>query len=401
MALRALVMVMLLSLPGLAQDSLTVTFHTNPAGATVLQAHASGTEADWLGKAGQPVVVRVPSRGDIVIRLEAEGYRPKTERIPRHGLHNGDRYPPAGVIQLDPLHPQRPAWWLAPAGLGLVLMVAAAVGRRRVAATPAQVSSAPRAGPYELGPTLGRGAMGTVFAVANDPARVVKLLHPHLADEPQFLARFKREVDALRQLDHRNIVRLEDWGEHEGVPYLVMERVEGTSLRALMAGERIPIEKVVELFGQILEGVWHGHRCNIIHRDLKPDNLVLTDSGLIKILDFGLARGGEHSTLTALGTTLGTPLYMPPETQRGPASDQYSLGILAYEMVAGSPPFTGEDPTEVLQKHCLASPPPLRDQRPEVPEQLEAILLRMLAKTPRKRFTDLGEALEALAQLRK
>ncbi|MCA9791262.1 MAG: serine/threonine protein kinase [Candidatus Eremiobacteraeota bacterium] len=401
MALRALVLALLLSLAATAQESVSITFHTNPARAAVRQAHASGTQSDWLGKAGQPVRVRIPERGDIVIRLEAEGYRPKTERIPRHSLHDGDRYPPEGVVQLDPLDPSRPVWWLV--GLAAVLVgVGLGLARRRPSPPPEPAPTPqPRAGQYALGASLGRGAMGTVLAVADDPTRVVKLLHPHLADEPQFLARFGREVDALRKLDHRNIVRLEDWGEQEGVPYLVMERVEGTSLRDLLSQGLLPVEQVIDLFGQLVEGVWHGHQANIIHRDLKPDNLVLTRSGLLKILDFGLARGGEHSTLTALGTTLGTPLYMPPETQRGPASDQYSLGVVGYEMAVGHPPFSGEDPTEVLQKHCLAPPPRLRDERPELPEKLEAILLRMLAKTPRKRFADLGEALEALAQLRK
>ena len=218
-------------------------------------------------------------------------------------------------------------------------------------------------------------------------------------------ARFNREVEVSNTLNHRNIVQLIDWGEEDKMLYLVMEIVDGDTLRE-ETKEPMSEERFLELFRQISAGLEHAHQQGIVHRDLKPTNIMLTSKGIIKIMDLGLAKSASQAhKVTQTGDALGTPAYMPPEQISGgtltPKSDQYALGIVAYEMLTGGRiPFEGdpEDPMKLIMQQLSEKPPPIREWRPSIPEALEKAINRMLEKDPNARFESMAKAFEALEE---
>jgi serine/threonine-protein kinase len=270
-------------------------------------------------------------------------------------------------------------------------------------------------GRYEILDELGHGAMGSVFR-ANDPAmnRIVALksiLPVALASEQggEFRQRFYREARAAGALAHPGIVPVFDVGEHEGVPYLVMEFVKGETLdHAIKKGERFSLERVCEIGQQIAEALGYAHRNGVIHRDIKPANILLTSREAYgderpKITDFGVAKltAGE---ITTTGQLLGTPAFMPPEQITGVPidgrADLFSLGVILYWMATGEQPFSGETMTAVSYKIVHTEPIPPAKLNPAIPATLEAVILKCLAKNPANRYQTGEEVAQDLALLR-
>lgn len=270
-------------------------------------------------------------------------------------------------------------------------------------------------GRYEIVEELGRGAMGSVFK-AHDPAMsrtvaVKTILAQVLASGrgEEYRTRFYREARAAGSLAHPGIVPMFDVGEHEGMPYLVMEYVEGRTLsEAMKSGERFTLDRACEMGQQIAEALGYAHRKGVIHRDIKPSNILMTSreaygSERPRITDFGVAKldAGE---LTATGQLLGTPSFMPPEQFTGAPvdgrADLFSLGVILYSLATGEQPFPGETTTAVSYKVVHTEPVPPRRFNPAVPQQLEAVILKCLAKSPADRYQTGEELAEELAGIR-
>jgi len=228
----------------------------------------------------------------------------------------------------------------------------------------------------------------------------IKVLPAALAADPSLVARFEREARAASALNHRNIVTIYDIAEQDGITYIAMELVEGRTLRSLIADGPLPVDEVVRLARQIVDGLAKAHESGIVHRDIKPENIVVTPEGVPKILDFGLAKPlpmadresllGRSVTATQEGMVVGTPHYMSPEQFSGGdvdhRSDQFSFGVTLYEMICGQPPFVGDSVGAILSAILAEPPPPLKSLRPDAPAALERIIARCLGKQADQRF---------------
>lgn len=265
-------------------------------------------------------------------------------------------------------------------------------------------------GRYRLIGRLGRGGMAIVYKAVPDETLEVKdqialkLMSPELAQDEDFRARFKREVEVSCSLRHPNIVRLDDWGEEDGLLYLVMEVVQGDTFKGYMK-KPMELDMFLNLFGQACKGLTYAHEQGIIHRDLKPANIMVNHKGIVKIMDLGLAKSihPDHD-VTKTGEALGTPAYMPPEQISGmemsPATDQYAMGVMAFEMLVGRLPFEGkpDDPMALILQHLNEKPPPIREWRPKLPQAIEQIINRMLEKKPEDRYPSMAEVQQALEE---
>ena len=264
----------------------------------------------------------------------------------------------------------------------------------------------PHMGPYRLGELLGQGSMARVYRCADEEGRAVavKILHSHLTDDEGFLVRFAREAASAAQLDHPHIVRVLDHGVQDGAQYLVMELVDGPSLRAWLRarGEPLPIAQAVDLVATLADAVQHAHERGVVHRDLKPANVLLRgdDPGDPVLSDFGIARVIDATLATGQSALLGTPAYMAPEQGQGGTGDErsdiYALGVILYELVCGKPPFAADSPYALILQHVHNRPPSPRTLRPDLPSALEGALLRALAKDPGDRFATAAEFARAV-----
>ncbi len=270
-----------------------------------------------------------------------------------------------------------------------------------------EVSGAENFGKYELLGELARGGMGVVYrARQHGLDRLVALKMILGAGSGDGTQRFLQEARAAAALDHPNVVPIYDIGENNGRPYFTMALIEGPNLRGFVDADGLPsIPKVVSLFTQVVAGVAHAHRHGIVHRDLKPANVLVDKDGRPRVTDFGLAkRATADSQLTVTGQVVGTPQYMAPEQAReskdvGPPADVYSLGAILYFLLVGRAPFHGEGYGDLLLKVMSEPPVPPRSERPDVPEELESLCLRCLAKKPEDRFVDAHALLEALTPI--
>ena len=251
---------------------------------------------------------------------------------------------------------------------------------------------------YTILEKLGEGGMGVVYkAHDTDLERVVALKFlPHdLTRDPEAKDRFIHEAKAASSLEHANICSIHEIGEHEGRTFIVMGYYEGENLTTKIAGGPLPIAEAVTIATQAAQGLSKAHEAGIVHRDIKPANIIVTKDGVVKILDFGLAKVTGRSLLTRTGTTLGTAAYMSPEQARGESvdgrTDIWSLGVTLYEMVTGRRPFEREYEQALLYSILNEEPKPVRDFRPEVPEGLEKICRRALAKEPQERYQTAAE----------
>ena len=261
-----------------------------------------------------------------------------------------------------------------------------------------------RLGPYEILSPLGAGGMGEVYRAKHIKLRrdvAIKVLPREFASDAERLQRFEREARSASALNHPNIVTIYDIAEHEGTTYIAMELVEGRTLRELLADGPLPVAKTIALATQICDGLGKAHAAGIVHRDLKPDNVMVTDDGLVKILDFGLAKptargaGGDSKVATvtkatAAGVIVGTAYYMSPEQAAGSPldhrSDQFSFGVVLYELLCGQRPFEGSSVAAVISAILRDTPSPLRSLRRDLPKELERIVERCLDKNPEKRY---------------
>jgi serine/threonine protein kinase len=246
------------------------------------------------------------------------------------------------------------------------------------------------AGRYRVERTLGQGGMAAVY-LAHDAELerpvAIKVLAEHLASDEAFRERFLREARMAAKLSHPNVVHVYDQGDEDGVPFIVMEYVDGTTLGdELRRSGPFPPARVVDLALQICGGLEHAHASGLVHRDIKPGNLLLREDGTVKIADFGIARAAQATKLTQIGSVLGTAAYLSPEQAVGEqvtaAADIYSLGCVLFELLTGRTPYVFETLPELVVKQREAPITPIRELRPDVPAELEAAVMHCLARRP-------------------
>ena len=260
---------------------------------------------------------------------------------------------------------------------------------------------------YEVEGVLGQGGMAKVFKghdkVLGRPV-AVKVLSPQYAGDDQFVSRFRREAQAAAGLNHPNIVSVFDTGSQQDVHYIVMEYVRGRTLRDAVRSEGpLHPERAAEIADAVARALGAAHEAGLVHRDIKPGNIMLTADGEVKVVDFGIARTATGDTLTQTAAMLGTASYLSPEQAQGESvdgrSDIYSLGCVLYEMVTGKPPFTGDSPVAIAYKHVRDDPvSPSRINR-DVPGDLEAVIMKAMAKNPANRYQSADEMKQDLDRL--
>lgn len=252
---------------------------------------------------------------------------------------------------------------------------------------------------YEILEQLGGGGMAIVYKGRDTILHrlvTIKLMRPEYTSDEDFVRRFRREAQSVASLSHPNIVSIYDVGQEGDKHYLVMEYVDGEDLRSIIKREG-PLDAAiaVRIARQICDALDHAHENNIVHRDVKPHNILITRTGRAKLTDFGIAREASAATVTTTDTIIGSVHYLSPEQARGdlagPKSDLYSLGVVLYEMLAGSVPFTGDSPISIAIKHIQNSPDPLARRKPGIPAELERVVMRALQKDPDRRFKSARE----------
>jgi serine/threonine-protein kinase len=263
-------------------------------------------------------------------------------------------------------------------------------------------------GRYELGRQLGAGGMARVYLGHDrllDREVAVKVLSEPYASDPQFVERFRREASAAAGLNHPNIVAVYDRGEADGSYYIVMEYLSGPDLKQVIRRRApLPPLQAIDFAQQILAALGAAHRRDVVHRDVKPQNVLVAEDGHLKVTDFGIARAGAQSDMTEAGSVIGTAQYLSPEQARGDevtaASDCYAVGIVLYEMLTGVVPFDGDRPVAVAMKQISDEPVPPREVEAGVPPELDAVVMRALAKRPSERYRTADELSRALAEAR-
>ncbi|HEX4441897.1 MAG TPA: protein kinase [Thermoanaerobaculia bacterium] len=257
---------------------------------------------------------------------------------------------------------------------------------------------------YRVKSLLGMGGMGAVYLVHDkglDRDVALKLIRSDVAEDPDALERFKREVQLSSRVTHPNVLRSFDLGESDGIKFLTMQFVDGRDLSTILKKQgKLPTERLLRVFRQTSEGLKAAHDQGVIHRDLKPQNIMLDGSDRVYVTDFGMAKGSEQSGMTQTGAVIGTPFYMSPEQVRGesvgPQSDIYSLGVILYQMATGSLPFGGATPFEVMVARIQRPPKPVKELNPELPVYLQKIIERCMVVDPALRYKNVQEVLEDL-----
>ncbi|MDQ3024775.1 MAG: serine/threonine protein kinase [bacterium] len=277
-----------------------------------------------------------------------------------------------------------------------------------MAALPTQLD---RVGAYKIVKQLGKGSMGVVYEALPDGGGVpvaIKVFYPDTQLPPQELdhlrERFEREGRQLSTLHHRNVVQVFEYGKDGTTEFIVMEKLEGFNLKELFElGTRFTLAETFDIILQLLAGLTACHRANVVHRDVKPANVVRGPDGTIKLTDFGIARVMTDQTLARSGTVVGTPNYMSPEQIRGedtdPRSDLFSAGVLMYELLTAKKPFDGPDVTAIMYNVTAVQPPSPRFYNGVLPQELDEIGFRALAKKPDERFSSAEEFSQALRDL--
>lgn len=416
---------------------------SRPSGARIFLSAYSHPQADiFLGTTGEELLINTSGMAegeqyDIVLYLSY--YKEWRGRLSKQALLPGVlNYFPSEKRAIE-LVPERPIlshlqyWMLRNPLLAFIVIFSGAAGLvyvicglvipsiRKSSALKKQVASwealanrinrddprfGLRLGNYRIVEKIGRGGMAEVYkavpesTLSESHCVAIKLIQSYLTDDPEFEKRFRREIRISSELHHPNILHVLDFGEREGLLYIVMEYIKGVTLKKIVPENGMPFGEFMNIYRQILDALQFAHLKGIFHRDLKPDNIMVTENNRIVVMDFGLARRQDSSAITVSGTTFGTPAYMAPEqVQSGnqdDRTDQYSLGVVAYEMLTGRIPFHDEITVNVMLKHVTEEPPPLRQFRNDIPEQIEEIVLKMLEKDPVHRFSSLDEVKESL-----
>jgi tetratricopeptide (TPR) repeat protein len=259
-------------------------------------------------------------------------------------------------------------------------------------------------GPYRVIGQLGQGGMATVFKAyhpALDRYVAMKVLHPAFKEDPHFLARFQREARVVAKLEHPHIVPIYDFSQHEGHPYLVMKYIEGETLKSRLSAGPLTVDEAITIIDAVGSALTYAHGRGVLHRDIKPSNILLSPDGSIYLADFGLARIAEAGASTlSQDMMLGTPQYISPEQAKGSGkldagTDIYSLGVVMYEIVVGRVPFNADTPFSIIHDHIYTPLPIPRAVNPRVPEPVETVLLRSLAKSRADRFTSVDQQIRA------
>ena len=252
---------------------------------------------------------------------------------------------------------------------------------------------------YEILKSIGEGGMANVYLAHDtilDRDVAVKVLRGDLENDEKFIRRFNREAKSVSDLSHPNIVEVYDVGEEDGQHYIVMEYIDGKTLKQLIQKRgALTVPEVIDIMSQITDGLAQAHDSYIIHRDIKPQNIMILDNGIIKITDFGIAMSMNATQLTQTNSVMGSVHYLPPEQASGNGattkSDIYSAGILMYELLTGSVPFKGDNAVEIALKQLKEKIPSIRKQNPLIPQSVENIVLKATAKNPKNRYDDIRE----------
>jgi hypothetical protein len=385
----------------------------------------------------EPVGATDPETGRLVkgglapgrhrVRVSREGY---ADAVAELELRAGEQQAFETTLKARATGAALNVGWLAfgAVALALVSAVAWTVLRRPTAAAPLWKPSTPPAaageprtpsgnlnpgarrdalgqewfGEFRLLQMLGRGGMASVYkAERQGELQALKRPLSNFLDDPDFMARFLREADIGRTLNHPNIVRILGRGYVDDVPYFTMELLEGDTLQAFVASRgATPPREATALVAQIAEALDFAHSKGVVHRDLKPSNVMRLPDGTAKVMDFGIARAVRFDGLTATGAFLGTPDYVAPEVIEGrgaePRSDLYALGAVFYELLTGERPFPGESAFAILRKHCSDPVRPPSQLVPGLPAELDRLVVRLLAKTPESRLASAEELVVAL-----
>ena len=260
---------------------------------------------------------------------------------------------------------------------------------------------------YEIGRRIGRGGMAEIFQARDillDRSVAIKVLFPEFATDPAFVERFRREAQAAGGLNHPNIVGVYDWGRVNNTYYIAMEYVDGRTLADILkqSGTLTPLQ-VCDVISEVAAALGSAHQNGVIHRDVKPGNILVSATGQVKVADFGIARAlgaGVEQGLTQTGAVMGTATYFSPEQAQGAPTDQrsdiYSLGIVMYEMLAGSAPFLGENAVAIAYKQVHEHATPLHDRIESIPEPISVIVAKCMAKSPDDRYSTAGEVRDEL-----
>jgi serine/threonine-protein kinase len=256
-------------------------------------------------------------------------------------------------------------------------------------------------GRYNIIGELGQGAMGTVYKAVDpliDRVVAIKTINLSLAldEKDEYESRFYQEAKAAGRLSHPNIVTIYDVGKSGEIAYIAMEFLQGRELRDILNdGKRMPVEQVINIVAQVAQGLAYAHEYGIVHRDVKPSNIMIVRDGHVKITDFGIARMASAAVRTQTGMVLGSPKYMSPEQVVGKLTDQrsdiFSLGVMLYEMLTGQAPFSGENVNAIMYQTLNSVPPPPSTLSPNVPEMLNFIVAKALAKKLENRYQDTKE----------
>lgn len=260
---------------------------------------------------------------------------------------------------------------------------------------------------YRLEKQIGTGGTAMVFRASDlelEEEVAIKVFTV-VVDDPDLIRRFKQELSVTRQLSHPNIVRLHDIGTHRGFRFITMEILQGTDLASVLQKGQLPLAKSLEYLVQACSALQLAHERGVVHRDIKPENFFVTTQNVLKVMDFGIAKKSQSQKLTQAGFIAGTPPYMSPEQISGFATvthlaDIYSLGIVAYEMFAGSLPFMHEEMMPLLLMHINEPPQPPMERNPKIPKALNELILRLLEKDPGQRVQSMKELSEELLRLK-
>jgi len=395
-----------------AQERRTVQFRTVPARVEV---HDGLVPANsFLGPSDQPITIPA-GRPRLRLEFRKEGYEPQTREVFITDLKEVYPQKQAGPLILSPRSPgallERYGLLVAVPLVCLPVPGYLLLQNRRRKAREADLLATyqrrslelndPSIGKtiegFVLADRLGQGGMATVYRGEKygHDAVAIKILNTELQGD--FDVRFHREVNSLAQLSHPAIVRLIRYGAVDGAAYLMLELVEGGTLRERIPAGGFKPAQAWELLLPIYDAMDFAHSLGVVHRDLKPENVMMTAQGRPKVSDFGLAKRVDASKYTGSGDTLGTPTYMAPEqimsNPPSPSMDQYALGVMTYELLTGRPPFEAPDPVQLIFMHLQSEPAP-----PGISEAVDAVVMRMLDKAPSARFPSVGKAGEALRE---
>lgn len=406
-----------LALTSVVSDSLPIRFNSQPQGAGIYLANSSQGKGQYLGVTGTNITIekQTVEQPTVFVRLEKDGYEPVTLTLLGGQFTAGAELPSEGPARLY----QTWGGWFKQWGLllggGLACLVGAGVflvqrSRKKAwraprpdpVGAPNQHEAALRDQGYELMGELGRGGMAVVFEArrqGSDAPLALKLLHREVGLDSDAINRMKREIKVMRELQHPTIVPLYDFGDVNGQYFLVMEKVDGQSLKKRLSEGRLSQEEALKFIHMLLQGVTYAHNKDIVHRDLKPDNVMLRPDGRLQILDFGISRSTTANTFETMdNSVLGTPAYMAPERFSGvanKASDQYALGLIFYELLCGVAPVPNDiDIAQIITKQLFEVPPEPSTVDADVPKSMDFLVMTMIAKDPVKRFPSMDAAVE-------